>query len=184
MKDKLKVRCWLLVTALALSIILTGCSGKKQTDIEKNTMEALYVAELKEAPIQANPDNAAAAVYTAIEKEQGTCEPVELSRSEFTDITGISEDEAMEVVAFSSSPKDILSDVFIVKPYPSLREDVRDKLFDYKENKMREYENFDILDAYSIAKNSIVYDQGEYLVMLMLTDNEIAQQQVDMYIPQ
>lgn len=148
-------------------------------------MNAMYVAGVKEAPVYADPALAIDSIYKALENEQGSaCDAQPLSEGEFEELTGITDEDALEVFAYYSDPKSVLSDVFVVKPYPSLREEVRAKLIEYRDARAREFENFDIMDAHSIAKNAVIYDQGEYLVLLMLKDNTVAQEQVDVYIPQ
>lgn len=179
---KVKTKLLILLVGLVLITVLAGCNKSKNED--PISLKAMRVASEKEALIEANPTLAVDAVYEAVEDSQGGYDAWELSEEEFRKITGISEEEALEVVAFYSNPKSVLADVFIIKPYPSLRENVRGKLMNYRETRMREFENFDILDAYAIAKGAVVYDQGEYLVMLMVKDNETAQEQIDLYIPQ
>lgn len=171
---------WLLVLA-TICASFAGCSSGKAETRSVKQMEAKLVVGEKEAPVVAEPEKAAEAVCDkfASSTELAKIEPAALEK-----ITGITSDDAIEAVAYSSEAKKGLANVFIIRPYPSLREDVRDKLLSYRETKIREFENFDILDSYTIAKNAIVYDQGEYLVMLMLSDIESAQSAIDAYIPQ
>lgn len=170
---------------LAVTLALVGFSGCTNAEsAQKVEMEAMMTESVKEAPVEASPQQAVVAVIKEIEQRDGGCSAKEMSDAEFTAATDITNEEYIEFVAYSSEAQEGLSNIFIVKPYPSLREDVRAKLLGYREVRMREFENFDILDSYSISKNAVVYDQGEYLVMLMVKDNGSAQAQIDKYIPQ
>lgn len=177
----MKVKLSILLALVLLIGCFSGCKGKQE---QKVNMEAMYAANVKEAPVKADPEQAVAAVYQQVVNEQGECKADKLTALEFTDVTGVASDDVIDFIAYKSNPSSGLADVMIVKPYPSLREDVRAKLVSYKESRIREFENFDILDSYSIAKQSVIYDQGEYLVLLMLSDNIGGQTEIDKYIPQ
>lgn len=82
-----------------------------------------------------------------------------------------------------SDPNGGLSDVIILDPLDGKREEVRDALIKYKDARMREFENYDILGAFEIARDALILDQGDYVILLMLPDHEAAQDTLDRYLP-
>lgn len=76
-----------------------------------------------------------------------------------------------------------LADVFILKPSEGMEPKVRDALEQIKLNRAKEFENYDIYDAHQIAQDAVIYEQGGYLIMLMLADTDAARDVIDQYIP-
>lgn len=60
---------------------------------------------------------------------------------------------------------------------------VRDALEQVKLNRAKEFENYDVYDAHQIAQDAVIYEQGGYLIMLMLADTDAARDVIDQYIP-
>ena len=52
-----------------------------------------------------------------------------------------------------------------------------------KLNRAKEFENYDVYDAHQIAQDAVIYEQGGYLIMLMLADTDAARDVIDQYIP-
>lgn len=82
-----------------------------------------------------------------------------------------------------SDPNGGLCDLLIVKPKKGKRDAVRDLMHQYQEKRIREFENYDILGAFEIAGDAVVIDQGEYVILLMLPDNDAVREIIDQYIP-
>lgn len=76
-----------------------------------------------------------------------------------------------------------LADVFILKPSEGMEPKVRDALEQVKLNRAKEFENYDVYDAHQIAQDAVIYEQGGYLIMLMLADTDAARDVIDQYIP-
>lgn len=76
-----------------------------------------------------------------------------------------------------------LADVFILKPSEGGEPKVRDMLEQVKLNRAKEFENYDVYDARRIAQDAVIYEQGGYLIMLMLEDTDAARAVIDQYIP-
>lgn len=51
-------------------------------------------------------------------------------------------------------------------------------------SRVKEFENFDIYNSYRIAQDAVIFEQGEYVVMLMLDDTETARAVINRHLPQ
>ena len=80
-----------------------------------------------------------------------------------------------------------IADVFILKPLPGAGEQelaiLREQLEQVKLNLSREVENYDIYNAYQIVQEAPIFEQGGYLIMLMVEDTDAARRAIDQYIP-
>ena len=77
-----------------------------------------------------------------------------------------------------------ISNVFLIKPVSSDKtEAIKQALRAVQEQYIQKTEKFDVYNSYKIAQNAVVYVQGQYVVMLMLEDNDAAKNIIDKYIP-
>lgn len=76
-----------------------------------------------------------------------------------------------------------VADTFILKPAEEQVLQVRESLEKIKLNRAKEFENYDIHNSYQIAQGAQIFEQGGYVIMLMLPDNEAARKIIDLYIP-
>lgn len=76
-----------------------------------------------------------------------------------------------------------LADVFILYPVEEFRADLREQLEQIKLMRAREFVDYDVYNAHQIAQNGQIFEQGGYLILLMLEDNEAAREIIDRYIP-
>lgn len=78
-----------------------------------------------------------------------------------------------------------LADVFFLKPSSSDEiPQVREMLEKVKLNRANEFEDYDIYNAHQIALDGQIFEQGGYVILLMLEDMEAARDIIDRYIPQ
>ena len=82
-------------------------------------------------------------------------------------------------------------DVYIILPKEgtdengsSHRDNVITALKKRKEDRIKEFSNFDVYDSFRIAQDAVIFERGSYVVMLMLEDNDTARQIVEKYIPE
>lgn len=169
-------RKWLNLVVGA--VMLAGLSGCATAPDEPEA--AVAVAGIREVATEADPEGAVAAVYAVLEEEP---EATVLDDEGLLEIVGIDPSKVMEYCAYYTSPSSGLADIIILKPYDITRDEVREALYLYKEKRVQEFENYDILGAYSIAQNALVYDQGDYVILMMQQDNDEARAIVDGYIP-
>jgi hypothetical protein len=128
----------------------------------------------------ADPQTAVDAIYGSLEAYQA--EPISEFRTE--EQLGLAPEHVAGCYGKISDANDGLADIVIILPEEGHSEDVHIAMSKYKEKRMAEFEDYDILDAYSISQNAAIYDQGDYVVMLMLADVEAARELVDYYMPQ
>lgn len=168
------MKCNVILLFLIFMLIFAGCDSKAQA-----TSVTVASSSVKEAVTVAKPQEAVDAVYAALKSYKA--EPIR-----YIDL-----DEQLELKASSvsgyygkiSDPSEGLADVAILLPKEQERENVSLALSKYKEKRMTEFENYDILDAYAIAQNAVIYEQGGYVIMLMLSENDAARKIIDEYIP-
>lgn len=168
----MKRKCLLLF--LIIMIILTGCATKTQsTAVETNG------TAVKAAVKVAKPQDAVDAIYASLSAYKAvSLRYFDLEESLEIDAAGVT-----EYYGKISDQNEGLADVIILLPKEQERESIRLALGKYKEKRMASFENYDILDAYSISQNAVIYEQGGYLILLMLLDNDAARQIIDEYIP-
>jgi hypothetical protein len=138
-------------------------------------------ASMKETVLVADPAGAVEEIYGGISGE-----PVltELDPEGLEGVMGISPFQVMSSVAYTSDPCGGLCDVAIVEPAEGQVDAVREALIEYGVQRADSFKNYDILGAYDIASNARVYSQGDFVIMLMLPDNEAAVGIIDRYLPQ
>jgi hypothetical protein len=161
----------MIIFAFAM-LMLAGCA---------RSQEAVPVlAQATRAAVEvADPDTAVEAIYDTL--EDYSAERISEFRTE--EQLGLAPEHVAECYGKISDANDGLADVVIILPAEGHSEDVHIAMSKYKEKRMDEFEDYDILDAYSISQNAAIYDQGEYVVMLMLADVEAARELVDYYMP-
>jgi len=165
-----------LAIALAGLVALTACGGDKAAS-------APAELTIREAVEVADPQAAIDAIYDTLEgsvvKElgaQGLIDELQLQPSQL---------EAYYI--FVSDANYGLCDIILLEVPEGTTEEGREvfrkALFSYQDKRMAEFKNFDIWDSSLIAQNAAVFDQGNFVIMLMLPDNEAAQELIDQYIP-
>ncbi|MEG2295420.1 MAG: DUF4358 domain-containing protein [Oscillospiraceae bacterium] len=76
-----------------------------------------------------------------------------------------------------------IANTFIIKPQPDKLEDIKNKLRDIQDVYIENTANFNVYNSADIAKNAIVFLQGEYVIMLMHEDNQKIINIIDRHIP-
>ncbi|MEG1869739.1 MAG: DUF4358 domain-containing protein [Oscillospiraceae bacterium] len=74
-------------------------------------------------------------------------------------------------------------DTYIIKPYPENVANVKLQLESRLDDLTREYENYDIYNSYSRCENAVIFEQGDYLILLVMDDNDAAKEIINKYIP-
>lgn len=158
--------------ALLLAAGLPGC-GKP--DPEQASVSAVSVSVVEVA----DPEQALTEIYAEID-------PLGLSEATdeiLSDKFLIEPDMLTDYWVRYSNGRFGVSDVFLLQP----REDdvltVREALEKVKLSRAKEFENYDIYNAHQIALDAQIFEQGDFVVMLMLEDNDAARTIIDKYIP-
>lgn len=163
------------VLAIAVCLSLTAC-GRDDTIAQPEIDPA---AQVQAQRIVADPQGAVEEIYKDISIQE---------------VSPLDEDILSETLGFDintiagfygrySSGRYGLADVYILKAYDEDYEIVREQLEAVKLDRMKKTESYDILDSHKIAQNAQIFQYGSYLVMLMLEDNEAAQDIIEQYIP-
>jgi len=170
-----KQAVYIVASLMAAAFVLSGCSSSNG-DAQ---VAALSEVSIREAVQEPDPQGAAEAVLATLKDRSYE----QLDSGELEQYIGISASDTEDFVAFYSDATSGLCDIVFIKPAKGKRDHLREALFTYKEARKSEFENYDILDSSRIAENAVVLDQGDYLVLLMLPDNEAAQDIIDEYLP-
>ena len=175
---------WVGLAGLLVLNLLPGCqnalaspSADTAAIPAAEVFNAFAEEEPASLPATASPGNAAEAIYALFPDASAA----QLDAERLEKLTGIADPPEFE--AYYSDAKYGLADLIIIAVDADTRDSVRESLYRYKENRIAEFANYDILNSYAIAQGAVLYDHGEYLVLLMLPDNAGAQQIIDQYIP-
>lgn len=161
-----------VLCALMLIILGTGCGKSGTTDAETEESEA-FVVEV------ADPQAALDEIYK-------TCDTMGVSAADdqiLQDKFFIDTAYLDEYYVNYADGRYGVCDVFILKPKQDNVLQVRESLEQIKLSRAKEFENYDIHNSYQIAQDAQIFEQGGYLIMLMLDDMDGARVIIDRYIP-
>lgn len=157
------------VAALLLALGLTACSGGEPLETGGSS-SAL--------PKRADPQSAIEAIY-----KENTVLKVAPADDALMEKLGFDLSDIYSYNVMYSEGSFGLADTYIIRPYADRMDAVRELLHDVKFNRTKEFERYDILDAYNIAQNGMIYQQGDFAILLMLEDNEAAADLINEFIP-
>jgi hypothetical protein len=163
-----------------VTIVFSGCLGAAGGNAPVTAAPPEGNQSLRKIVEEADPQAAIGAIYDSMEEYDAR----PLSAEQIKEETGILSLYYDEAYLYYSNPNSGLADIAIIKPVKTFREGVRKELYLYKEKRIGQFQNYNILDAYPIAQNAVIYDQGEYVIMLMTADNDNAKRIIDQFIPQ
>ena len=77
------------------------------------------------------------------------------------------------------------ADVAIIRVKDGKAGEVMDSLENRKDDRISEFRNYDVYDSYDIAFKAEIYQEGELVIMLMLSEDDKAKAKeiIDYYIP-
>ena len=176
MKNKL-----LKIAALAMAFLLAfcGCSNKNEEDEEINPDE--FGWEMLDISLVVD------GIYVNLDISKLTAASV----SRVTDETVLEEQYYLDlenIITYdirSAEGKYGAADVAIIRPKEGFAGEVMDSLEMRKDDRINEFLNYDVYDSYSIAMEAEIYQAGELVVMLMLSedDKNTAKELIDHYLP-
>ena len=176
MKKKL-----LKIAALALAVILVfcSCSGKIDNDEERNPEQFSW--EMLDISLVVD------GIYARSDISKLTSSSVSVIR----DKTVLEEqfylnlDNIISYEVRSAEGKYGVADVAIIRPKEGFANEVMDSLEMRKDDRINEFLNYDVYDSYEIALEAEIYQVGELVVMLMLSDDNkaVAKELIDYYLP-
>ncbi|MBR2640506.1 MAG: DUF4358 domain-containing protein, partial [Oscillospiraceae bacterium] len=77
------------------------------------------------------------------------------------------------------------ADVAIIRVKEGKAAEVINSLENRKDDRINEFRSYDVYDSYNIAMEAEIYDEGELVIMLMLSEEDKAKAKeiIDYYIP-
>ncbi len=75
-----------------------------------------------------------------------------------------------------------LADTYIIKPKKDKKANIRTQLEIRRDARISELESININGASETAKNAVIYDRGDYLIMLMHSNNDEVKEIIAKYI--
>ena len=168
-----------LVCAAAVALGLPGC-GQKAESTPTSSLHQDAVLPLVD---QADPEQAMEAIYAEVEIRDVQQADDQILLEKFF----IDPSQLESYTVWYTSGLYGIADVFILKPLPGAGEQelaiLREQLEQVKLNLSREVENYDIYNASQIVQEAPIFEQGGYLIMLMVEDTDAARRVIDQYIP-
>ncbi|MCI9457478.1 MAG: DUF4358 domain-containing protein [Oscillospiraceae bacterium] len=76
-----------------------------------------------------------------------------------------------------------LADLYVIKPASDRLYELKRELEDLRLRRVEEFEQYDVYDALSIAQSAEVVEVGNYVVLLMMSDEEHAMELLKPIIP-
>lgn len=165
-----------LLLALLLMFTVTACSSAEAAE---SSSEELSAEE--NVITEADPQAAIDEIYANFERTNGL---LNATYQELEDVMGFDLDTIEEFYIRYMETDYGASDVYIIKPKSGQEETVRQAMKDWQEARVRTFIGYDIYNSTSISENALIFQRGDYLVMLMLEDNESARAIVEKYIPE
>ncbi len=176
MKQKLLI---LAALAALVAIIFCGCSAEEENEEEMNPEEFSY--DMLDLSLVANE------IYGKLEISELTRKSVDV----ITDEVIITEQFYLDldnVVAYdirSASGSYGVADVIIIRAKEGKAEEIMESLENRKDDRINEFRNYDVYNSYEIALEAEIYEAGELVIMLMVSEDDkaAAKEIIDYYLP-
>lgn len=171
----------LKIAALAMALVLAfcGCSGRSSEDEEKNPDEFSW--EMLDISLVVD------GIYANLDISPLTSKSV----SKITDETVLSEQFYLDLENVitcdvrSAEGKYGVADVAVIRVKEGSAGEVMESLELRQDDRINEFLNYDVYDSYSIAMEAEIYQAGELVIMLMLSEDDktVAKELIDHYLP-
>ncbi len=162
-----------IIMALAIMCtmaVMTSCSGTSKSN-EDDKPHA--------QPVKADPQGAIQEIYAG-------CSIKNIGRATDTEAVeeiGLSFDDVASHNIMYSKGSYGVKDTYIILPKPEHTAQVKAQLEARQDAMIRQYEHYDIYESYRISLGAVIYEQGDYVIMLMHDDNYAVREIIDRYIP-
>ena len=165
---------------VAAFLLLAGCQKQEAGGQAVTAVTNAGAVALNPIVTVADPAAAIEKIYEKVDIEDILeADARDLSRI-FSIDTGLLESSFVRY----ASGKFGIADTFILKPKdPADIPKLREQLEQVKLSTAKECEHFDIYNSYEIAQNGQIFEQGGYLILLMVDESIGARSVIDLYIP-
>lgn len=168
-----------LLFAALLLVVFCACSAETEGEQEINPQEFSY--DMLDLSFVADK------IYEKLDISELTLGSV----SKITDETVLAEqfyldlDNVVSCDIRSAAGNYGVADVAIIRVKEGKAAEVMESLENRKDDRINEFRNYDVYDSYRIALDAEIYEVGELVVMLMLSedDKEAAIGTIDYYLP-
>lgn len=179
-RQRMKIKK-IAVAVLSVLLLFVFCSCNNQTEAEPEINPDEFSYDMLDLSLVADE------IYSAIEISGLTLESV----SPVTDETVLTELfylDLKNVVSFdirSAEGSYGVADVAIIRVAEGKAAEVMASLENRKDDRINEFRGYDVYDSYDIALEAEIYEAGELVVMLMLSDDDkaAAKEIIDYYLP-
>lgn len=171
----------LAVAMLSVLLIFVFCSCENETEAEAEINPDEFSYDMLDLSLVADE------IYSALEISSLTLESV----SPVTDETVLTELfylDLKNVVSFdirSAEGSYGVADIAIIRAAEGKTAEVMASLESRKDDRINEFRSYDVYDSYDIALEAEIYEAGELVIMLMLSeeDKAAAMEIIDYYLP-
>lgn len=167
----------LFVIGLAACLLLasTGCGKNGPSEPEPVIGEVISQASEEPEDLTSVLDR----IYDSVTVE----DLLDADDTALADLFHLELDWVEDYAARYSSGRYGVADVVIIKPVEGQSEAVIDALETRRNDRIAEFENYDIHDSLRIAKETEIFTRGDYVIMLMLADMTSAYDTIVAQIP-
>ena len=167
----MKKQFFLIVMLLCLcGMLFAGCSATHAQQEEDKPLVQ---------PTEADPQAALDEIYAECTvKNLGLA-----TEKEAHEVLGLELADIMSYHIMYSKGNYGVKDTYIIRPMPGKVSEVRTQLENRQDAMIRQYEHYDIYKSYEISLGALIYEQGDYLIMLMHEDNDEVRAIIDKHIP-
>ncbi len=167
----------LLVLVMAVSFCACASAPVEETPAEENQEQP------QEIITEADPQKALDEIYAQLWTRSNTG----LVNATYEDVRDVMGFDLKTIDKFYIRYMETdygASDVYIIKPKKGKENEVRQAMKDWQESRIRSFIGYDIYNSTEISENAVIFQRGEYLVMLMMEDNDAARSILEQYIPE
>ena len=76
-----------------------------------------------------------------------------------------------------------IADVLIIQPWPGQEDAVREALEQVKLDRMDFFRNFDVYNAYQLAADGVIFQRGNYYILMMIDNSDQVRSILEQYLP-
>ena len=168
-----------MLALLLVFVLALMCCGCDSTPAEENSADEV---QQQEVVTEADPKKALDEIYAQLMDR--TTGLMNATYAEVRDVMGFDLETLEEFYIRYMETDYGASDVYILKPVKGQEDTVRQVLKNWQESRVRSFIGYDIYNSTEISQNAVIFQRGDYIVMLMMEDNEVARNILEQYIPE